>query len=193
MTDASPIDLLDRALAQSTRLVTSVTPDQLELQTPCSDWKVRDLLRHMVGGTRNFRATVAGEPMQNFDIVLDDDALAGEFRQGAAALIAAWREDGVLDRTMTMFGGEMPATFPLSLQITEEALHSWDLATAIGRTDALADELAEFALAFAEKNMGPDRRGASFGPPREAPDGAQAYERLAAYTGREVAPGGVAE
>jgi len=137
MTDTSPIDLLDRALAQSTQLVTTVTPDQLELGTPCSDWVVRDLLRHMIGGLRNFRAVVAGEQMQKFDIVVDDDALAGDFRRDAAALIADWREDGVLDRKMTMFGGEMPAMFPLSLQITEQALHSWDLATAIGHTDAL--------------------------------------------------------
>jgi uncharacterized protein (TIGR03086 family) len=189
MTDTSPIDLLDRALAQSTQLVTSVAPDQLELQTPCADWMVRDLMRHMVGGLHNFRATVAGEPMQSFDAVVDDDALAGEFRQEAAGLIAAWREDGALDRKMKMFGGEMPAEFPLGLHITETALHSWDLATAIGRTDALDDEIAEFALAFAQKNMGPERRGAAFGPPIEAPDGAPAYERLAAFTGREAAAG----
>ena len=189
MTDTSPIDLLDRALAQATRLVTSVTPDQLELQTPCSDWVVRDLLRHMVGGLRTFRAVVVGEPAPAFDVVVDDDALADDFREGAAALIAAWREEGALDRTMTMFGGEMPATFPLSLHITEETLHAWDLASAIGQTGALDDELAEFALAFAKKNMGPERRGAAFGQAREAPDGAGAYERLAAFTGREVAAG----
>ncbi len=80
----------------------------------------------------------------------------------------------------------MPAVFPLSLQITEEALHSWDLATAIGHADALDEGIAEFALAFAEKNMGPERRGTSFGPPRQAQDGAGPYERLAAFTGRDV-------
>ena len=187
MSDTSPIDLLDRALGQSTQLVTTLTPDQFELQTPCSDWVVRDLLRHMVGGLRSFRGVVGGEPMQSFDVAVDDDVLAPAFRDNADELIAAWREDGALDRTMKMFGGEVPAVVPLSLQITEEALHSWDLATAIGQTDTLDDEVAEFALAFAQKNMGPDRRGTSFGPPLQAPDGASSYERLAAYTGREVA------
>ncbi len=112
MSEASSIDLLGRALAQSTKLVTAVGPDQLNSPTPCADWVVRDLLRHMVGGLRNFRAVVEGEPMRSFDIVVEDDALAAEFRHGAAALITAWREDGVLDRTMTMSAVRCPRSFP---------------------------------------------------------------------------------
>ncbi len=165
MAETSPVDLLDRALTQSTELFNRVTPEQLDWPTPCADWALRDLLRHMVGGVRNFRAVVAGEPMQSFDIVVDDAALSGEFRQEAAGLMAAWREEGVLDRRMTMFGGEMPAVFPLSLQITEEALHGWDMARAIGHGEALDDEIAEFALAFAERNM-VRNAGASLSAPR---------------------------
>ncbi len=186
MAEAASIHLLDRALAQSTQLVTEVTPDQLGWQTPCRDWVVRNLLRHMVGGLRNFRAVVAGEPMQSFDIVLEDGVLGSEFRRSAAALSAAWHEERVLDRPMAMFGEQVPAAFPLGLQITEQALHAWDLATTVRQAAALDDEIAEFALAFAEENMGPERRGTSFGPPLEAADGAGAYQRLAAFAGREV-------
>jgi uncharacterized protein (TIGR03086 family) len=187
MPDSSPVDTLDRALTQATRLASSVTGAQLDQPTPCSDWTVRDLLRHMVGGMRSFRGVVEGDKMSGFDVEVDDANLSAAYRDGAAALIAAWRQDGALDRRMTMFGGEMPATFPLNLQITETAIHSWDLATATAQQADLDPAIAEAALAFSEANMGPERRGAAFGPVRPAPAGAGAYERLAAFTGREVA------
>lgn len=147
---------------------------------------VRDLLRHMVGGTRNFLKVVEGEPMSNFDADDDDDALDRSYRDGAEALTAAWREDGVLERRMTMFGAEVPAVFPLNLQLTETALHSWDVATATDQRTSLDPQIAEAALAFTTKNMGPEQRSTSFGPEREAPPGAGPYERLAAFSGREV-------
>ena len=185
MADPAPVEILARALDQATRLVSSVRPDQLEGATPCSGWTVRDLLRHMVGGTVSFRGMLEGGPMGRIEATVDDEQLDASYRDGAAALIAAWRENGALDRTMTMFGGEVPAVVPLNLQLTETAVHSWDLATSIGHGGELDDEVAEGALAFAEANLGPDRRGQSFGPPLEASPGAGAYERLAAFTGRQ--------
>lgn len=186
MPETSPVDVLARALDQATELVSAVRPDQMDLPTPCTAWRVRDLIRHMAGGTVNFRGMLEGRPMGRIDTDVADEQLAASYRDGAAALIAAWREDGAIDRTMTMFGGEVPAVVPLNLHLTETAVHSWDLATSIGHPGELDDAVAEGALAFAEANLGEGRRGDSFGPPREAPPGAGAYERLAAFTGREV-------
>jgi uncharacterized protein (TIGR03086 family) len=190
MPDTPPIDLLDRALAQAERLASAVQPEQLEQPTPCSDWTVRDLLRHMVGGTRSFRAVVEGRPAETFEAEIGDADLSRSYRDGADALIAAWREPGRLERTMTMFGGEVPATMPLGLQVTEAAVHAWDLATATGQDTALDPEVAEAALAFTTANLGPQWRGRAFGAEREAPPGAGPYQRLAAFTGREVQPPG---
>lgn len=180
------IDTLTRALEQAQAVVAVVTDDQLELPTPCEEWTVRQLLRHMVGGLRNFRRVVDGGSMVGFDADVPDPELASTYADEANALLAAWRADGVFDRPMTMFGGEVPASMPLNLQVTETALHTWDLAVATGARQALDDEVAESALAFSERNLGPERRGKSFGLPREAPPGADAYQRLAAYSGRRV-------
>jgi uncharacterized protein (TIGR03086 family) len=184
--DTPALDILDRALQQAVRVVTAVQPDQLESPTPCSEWTVRDLLHHMVGGLQNFRRVVEGEPITSFDVEVADADLAASYRDDASDLMAAWRVEGALDRRLTMFGGEVPASMPLHLQITETALHSWDLARSTEHPGSLDPEVAERALAFTTANMGPQTRGRSFAPERDAPPGAGPYERLAAFSGREA-------
>ena len=180
-------DDLVRGLDQATSLVAAVTPAELDLPTPCEGWTVRRLVRHMVGGMRSFTAVAEGGTMASFDVEVGDADLSASFRDGATELVAAWRAEGALEQRLTLFGREVPAAMPLNLQVTEVAIHGWDLATALGRADSLDPSVAETALAFAEANMGPEQRGQSFAPAREAPSGAGPYERLAAFTGREVA------
>jgi hypothetical protein len=66
-------------------------------------------------------------------------------------------------------------------------VHSWDLATAMGRsTGDLDAEVAERGLAFMRANLTEDNRGPAFGPEQAAPEGADAYQRIAAFAGRSV-------
>ena len=67
------------------------------------------------------------------------------------------------------------------------ALHTWDLATAIGypvgRLDA---EVASRALEFLRSGLTPENRGGAFGPERPAAEDAGPYARLAAFAGRSA-------
>ena len=105
------------------------------------------------------------------------DAAAGrrrlgrrQFRRGGDELIAAWRAAGPLTARRTLPGmGEVPARFPVDMQIAELAVHAWDLARATGQKVDFDPEIAEAALAWMRTALVPAFRGSeadgkSFGP-----------------------------
>jgi hypothetical protein len=66
-------------------------------------------------------------------------------------------------------------------------VHTWDLATALGRSTADLDpEVADRGLAFVRATMTDDNRSLAFGLEQPAPDDADAYKRVAAVAGRSV-------
>jgi hypothetical protein len=72
-------------------------------------------------------------------------------------------------------------------QCAELAVHTWDLATAIGRPTADLDaEVAERGLAFMRASLTDDNRSPAFGPEEPAPESADPYQRIAAFAGRSV-------
>jgi hypothetical protein len=74
-------------------------------------------------------------------------------------------------------------------QSAEIAVHTYDLAVALGRpTSELAPEVAERGLALMRANLTPENRGSAFEPEQPAPDGADVYQRIAAFAGRTVIP-----
>ena len=78
-------------------------------------------------------------------------------------------------------------TFPEGMAAAELAVHTYDVATSLGRSTADLDpEIAETGLAFMSASMTDDMRGNAFGPQQPAPDDATAYERIAAFAGRPV-------
>jgi uncharacterized protein (TIGR03086 family) len=89
-----------RALLNTGRIVVGVRPEQLRLPTPCSDWDVRLLLNHIIGGNLMF-AEVArgGRPDPTGD--MDDHTLPDpgtNYIASADSVLAAWAEPGVMER-----------------------------------------------------------------------------------------------
>ena len=69
----------------------------------------------------------------------------------------------------------------------ELAVHTYDLATALGTATADLDpEVAEVGHAFMTSSMTVDMRGDAFGAEQPAPADADAYERIAAFAGRSL-------
>jgi hypothetical protein len=69
----------------------------------------------------------------------------------------------------------------------ELAVHAYDLAVALdSATSDLDPEVAEVGHAFMVASMSDDMRGDAFGPEQPAPQGADPYERLAAFAGRPL-------
>jgi uncharacterized protein (TIGR03086 family) len=180
---------LSRALDQTAAVIDAIGPDQAELPTPCPEWDVRALVRHIVGqDLRNFMISAQGDTA---DWQAPPEELgadwAGDFRERAGALLEVWRAAD-LNRTVTSpGGGEAPLRSRADHQITELAVHSWDLLRATGAQVALDPALAEHALAWSQRMLRPQFRGPdkAFGAEVPVPEDAPAYDRLVGWFGRD--------
>jgi uncharacterized protein (TIGR03086 family) len=168
--------VLRRGLDQMAGLLDDVPGGALSDPTPCPQWSVQDLVDHIVATPSRFARMVRGEAVDWSDTPSAGREPAARFRSHAEDLLRA-----VADAPAP--GG--PVT--LDWQCAELAVHTWDLATAIGRsTGDLDAEVAERGLAFMRANLTDDNRGSAFGPEQPAPEGADPYRRIAAFAGRSV-------
>jgi uncharacterized protein (TIGR03086 family) len=180
-------DQLARALEATETLVSGVRDEQWSAPTGCPGWTVRDLVDHLVGGTRHVAAVLAGQaPPPAED--LGGDPLSS-YRRAGEALLAAVAEPEVFGRTVTVPAGTVPVPVALHLRLTELLVHGWDLARATGQpTTGLPDDLAEQELAFSRvqlERLPPER--SPFAPSQPIDDAAPAIDRLAALLGRSPA------
>jgi len=80
-------------------MISAIPADGWASATPCSDWTVRDLVRHVIAGNVKYAEIalgadfVPGAP----DVVFEDD-LAGMYRRTLTEMLVAWRRPGALDR-----------------------------------------------------------------------------------------------
>ncbi|GAA1751528.1 maleylpyruvate isomerase family mycothiol-dependent enzyme [Aeromicrobium alkaliterrae] len=160
---------LTTAVFQLESLISAISADTEDAPTPCSEWVVRDLVDHVLHSTGGLTQMVQGQEVDwSAPVEHHDDSLA-EFRQRGAALLSAAGDDQV------------------GLPAAELAVHTWDLATALGQgTDDLDPAVAEVGHAFMLENLGPEQREGAFDAEKPAPEGANAYERLASFAGRRV-------
>jgi uncharacterized protein (TIGR03086 family) len=165
---------LARGLDQLKDLLDSVREDDQRRPTPCSDWTVSDLVDHVVQAPWRFAAMVRGEQVDWSAAAPHADDPAAAYQENAQDLLAA-----LAQRPDAQPGADW--------QCAEIAVHTWDLATALGRpTDTLDPEVAERGAAFMRASLNDDNRSPAFGPERPAPEDADAYSRIAAFAGRTV-------
>ncbi len=190
-TTATQIDQLRHVTAAVTALVKHATPDQLLHDSPCAGWSGRDVLNHMVGGADWFAGPARGEevPFPNWSAMPDwlGADPAHSYRAAADRAIDAYAAPGVLDATIVMPWGEMPATMALNLLIADQVTHAWDLEQTTGIPMNIHEAVIEDALAISIAGVTQAFRDAGFyGPELTAPAGASAVQRLAAFTGRKI-------
>jgi uncharacterized protein (TIGR03086 family) len=186
------LQMLQRSVDEAGRLVDTVTPDQLGLPTPCSEWTVRDLINHITGGSTLFAVSAeqGSVPDDEMGRLMGGDNLGDDYRGAFHAAtdraLAAFRQPGVLEKVVTLPFGEMPAGVALDIAIYDVTTHAVDLARATGQT--VGDtELLEAALQVGKQMDGPQlRQPGVFGPEQPAPSGASAADRLLAFAGRTI-------
>jgi len=178
------VELLQRAVAASAPVVDAVAPAQYELPTPCASWTVTDLLDHVIGAQQRFVEALG------VDVEPPSDDPATRFHAVAAAALAAFGADGVMERTVELPFGAMPGSFVVNLAAADMFVHAWDLARATGQSTDLDPELADDLYGVVSQMLQPQWRGpdgqAAFGEEQQPPAGATAADRLAAFTGRIV-------
>ena len=184
-----PINVFQRAVDQTGRIVSGVEPDQHGASTPCSGWDVRALLNHTIAGIQMFDAAARGcafdGSMFEGDNVGNDPGASYESR--AAKLRDALAQPGVIDGTWAMPFGTVPGAAAIGFATLEVAQHGWDVARATGQQPDFDAEVTEAANAAARSAPADLVRSPGvFGPEADCPSGAPAHDQLAAFVGRSV-------
>lgn len=178
---SEPVITLSRALDQAGDVLAAVHADDLDKPTPCGDWSVRDLARHLASGPSRFLAMARGEQVDwSAPPQIPDGTWATTFRSGADDLIHHWH------------GAAPEEAAGAGFQVAEIAVHTWDLARSLGRDLPLDDEVAEAGLAAMQQGLTDDNRSPVFAPAVPVADDAAPYDRLAAFAGRDPSAGGLA-
>ncbi len=174
MSGTAPLTVLSRSLDQLGDLLVHVRSEKLDDPTPCSDWTLGQLVDHVVAAPGKFATMVRGEqPDWSAPDPHLDDGWAAAFRSSADDLMHLLHQGSAAE-------GPGP-----EWQMAEFAVHTWDLAHALGRsTGELDPEVAEQGLVFMKANLRAEMRGDVFGPEQPAPDGGDAYDAIAAFAGR---------
>src|ERR1700749_4338771 len=120
---AEQVEVLARGLDQVTTLLATVSAEQRALRTSCPEWNVSDLADHLVQGTERFGDMVRGAEVDWSQPTPQlESGWSEAFSRAADELLQAW--DGAGNRDVRA----VP-----DWQSAEIAVHTWDLATALGR------------------------------------------------------------
>jgi uncharacterized protein (TIGR03086 family) len=193
----SAIDIVSldaQAVRASMDLVAQLTAQDLARPTPCADWTLHGLLRHMIAQHRGFAAAAGddGDLAQWRLRPLDGDP-ADAYRAAAECVLAAFSADGVLDRGFPLpeikQGLMFPARQAISFHFVDYVVHSWDVAKTLDLPLDLDPALLDAALRVAEAVPGGDARhapGAAFAPGVDWPGGpgGPGLDQIVALLGR---------
>lgn len=184
------ITALDQSVDEFGRLVDGTTPEQLGDETPCTEFTVRDVINHVTGGALMFAAAFEHGSVPDDELatimgdVLGDDPSAA-YAAARARVQAAYHAPGALEGMVTLPFGEFPREAALGIAVFDVAVHAWDLAQATGQELRLSDDLAEEILELG-RAMGLDAyRGVMFAEEVVVVETSPAWDRVAAYSGRQ--------
>lgn len=183
-----PTQQLSSILPALSALVDRIHPRSLSDQTPCTAFKVRDVLDHMIvlGGT--FAYLFRGEEPPE---ITAPETLgwvpAREFRATMDDLLAAVQSDGAMERIVPSPVGAMPGDQFARLVAFDGLVHGWDLATATGLDFELPSDVVAAVDVFARQALTAELRdGDTFKEATVAPVGASPMDAIAAFSGRTV-------
>jgi uncharacterized protein (TIGR03086 family) len=181
--ELSPSDKHRVAMEAFQDVLRKVTADQWAIPTPCDGWDVTALVDHVITGN-TWVQTVAGRKPAP---VPGGNKTAAVALSGAGAHDVFASKDG-LTRTYDLPFGQTPGAVFVTMRTNDLLTHAWDLAKATGQsTDIAADLSAELLVANRARITEALRgEGKMFGLEQQAPEGATAADKLAAFLGRRV-------
>lgn len=151
---------------------------------------MRALVNHVVLDVQQFTVRASGGAWQERDADVIGDRWAQSYRDAAASLLAVWQRPGAIERTVRLPFGERPASWSVNQQISDLAVHAWDIAKATGQSTDLDPQIGQLSLDWASENLLPQFRGDEesgrvFGHEVPVRDDAPIYDRLAGFFGRD--------
>jgi uncharacterized protein (TIGR03086 family) len=182
-------ELHQRASEEFGRRVHLIGDDQWEQPTPCSDWDVRELVRHLVDENLWTPPLMEGSTIAEIGGRFEGDMLGDDPRkaydESAAPAIAAIHGDGAMERTVHLSFGDFPGREYTMQLFADHLIHAWDLARAIGVDERLDPELVAACAAWFEPMEAAYRSAGAIGPAVPVAPDADDQTRLLAAFGRQ--------
>ncbi len=191
-------ELNGRAVRASADVVARATAEDLGRPTPCAGWTLADLLAHMIVQHRGFAAAArgAGADLAVWRVRPVGAEAVSAYAEAAEHVLAAFAEDGVLEREFTLPEFAQPefdrepvfsGAQAIGFHFIDYLVHAWDVARTLD-VDFTADpELVEaawpIALAVPDDERR-DRPGAAFRPSLAVTEDASRFDRMLALLGR---------
>lgn len=183
---AAPAELNQLTSAEATlavcqNVLRGITEDDIDKQTPCSEFRVGQLVDHLIGSLVGV-GTMAGAT------VAPEQSGGVEARVATVAqqVLEAWYRRG-LEGTVKFGEREMPAALAANILSVEFLVHAWDFAVATGQKVVVSDEVAAYVLELARQVIPEPRAGGDFAEAIDVAPDAHVLERLIAYSGRAAA------
>jgi uncharacterized protein (TIGR03086 family) len=180
------LDLLERADGGFARCLNTVTETDWHRPTPCTEWDVTALVNHVIGANRRYVLLLHGASAEEVEGTRTIDHVGSDplasFAATAAQVVASFREPGATTRVVPHRNGHRTGAELLSMRIVDVAVHTWDLARAVGVDARIEPAVVDAALAAL---AGVDLAQNAFAA---APDGGgdtTPLERLLLRTGRD--------
>jgi len=186
--DARP--QLQAALDLAVATARNVGPDQLGAPTPCTEYDVDSLIRHLAGAADRSIEAAGDDPVHELEeyVGVEPQAVVDALAATAASFGETWADDALLDRVVELPWATLPARVLIAIYLAEVSTHTWDLAAATGQRPAFDAGSMEIALATMQMGLPAEgREQTPFGAPVPVGDDAPAIERLVAWTGRNPA------
>jgi uncharacterized protein (TIGR03086 family) len=153
------VELHGRCGNQFAALVAGVGAEQWHNETPCSDWNVRALVRHVFDEQLWVPPLFEGQTIWEIDDRFEGDFMgddASKWKGLMASSIqeahAAVAEPDALQRTVHLSYGDTSGEEYATQLIADLAIHGWDLARAIGQDDTIDPDAVALLLPWAESN-----------------------------------------
>lgn len=175
----------DEALGWVAALMGQTGANQLDDETPCAEFSVRELMGHVLGTARRSLGTAEGSPARDVPhVVADvpDEDLAATFAGLAQRIGSAWSGREARQSVTAPWG---PCTAIEAVQgfTVETVVHGWDLAVATGQPQEAVAPVAERCLAFAHEVVPRRLRGVMHDEPIRPDVAIPPTERLANLLG----------
>ncbi|MET7700911.1 TIGR03086 family metal-binding protein [Streptomyces sp. NPDC005485] len=184
-------ELLERSLAYALGSVATVVPGSLGRATPCAQWDLGELLRHLDDSVDALYEGVAGGSVGLCPGRDAPDPVCA-FRERAGALLGAWAvaagEVPCTDIPVDVGGQSLELDVLAAVGAVEIAVHGWDVAQACGRPRPLPPALAADLFPVARCVVADEDRGVRFAEPVGVQPRSCPGDRLVAFLGRRPDP-----
>jgi uncharacterized protein (TIGR03086 family) len=180
-------EIQDRYRLVSSRFdaaVGAVTPDQWETQSPCEQWKARDVVAHVVAGHRRVIADVKGG--ESSPLGADEDPKLA-WSEASRTIDEITGDPEALSREIDGPTGKMPVGEIIGRFVTMDLLvHTWDLARTVGADESLDEDSVRRAYEALKPMDAMIRQPGVFGPKLEPPPAADLQTEFLYFLGRRA-------